>query len=46
MGNIRNLIEIFEEKYSEKLRRIKKNNKEEPNRRKLLDKYMAKILYR
>jgi len=46
LGNIQELVDRFEEKYREGVRRIKKRNLEEDHKEELPGRYTAKLLYR
>jgi len=46
LGNIQELVDRFEEKYGEGVRRIKKRNLEEDHKEELPGRYTAKLLYR
>ena len=46
LGNIQELVDKFEEKYREGVRRIKKRNLEEDHKEELPGRYTAKLLYR
>ena len=46
LGNIQELVDRFEEKYREGVRRIKKRNLEEDQKEELPGRYTAKLLYR
>jgi len=45
LGNMKDLVKEFEEEYGE-IRRVKKKNRKENKKGELLDRYMAKMLYR
>ena len=44
LGNIQELVERFEEKYSKRVRQVKKNNIRKSKKGELLGKYIAKLL--
>lgn len=44
LGNVQELVERFEEKYSKRVRQVKKNNIRKSKKGELLGKYIAKLL--